>query len=313
MAALLLALSLAGAPRPAARPVAVLVPGTLNYAVPGGLTDGPDGEDLKRHPYFSRAVVEAVEAAGYEAFVVDGLDPLGTLEGNGDKTAAALRAWYGRRRPAKDAPVTVVGHSAGGLFALRAAAACRELPVVRVVLVGTPLSGSAVADAVFGGTPRRAEELLTEFARALPRVDLRGLRQLTAAGVGRFLASVRLPRGLAVTAVGGSQAPPPSPLQAMDADYLAPLWTLTGRLIGVESDGLVQVESAYAPRQPLLADDDSVVPVRPLRGLHARLDHAEQFLDSRIFAALGFRGASELESRQRALYSAVLERAGGSS
>jgi len=45
------------------------------------------------------------------------------------------------------APVHLVGHSLGGLLLLRFAAACPELPLGRMVLLGSPVNGSRAARA----------------------------------------------------------------------------------------------------------------------------------------------------------------------
>lgn len=56
-------------------------------------------------------------------------------------------------------PVHLVGHSLGGLLALRACLAAQDLPLGRIVCLGSPLKGSAVARA-FGRLGRGGEILL---------------------------------------------------------------------------------------------------------------------------------------------------------
>lgn len=292
---LLCALWLSSRTSHASEGVAVLVPGTLNSVVPG----------TARSPYFSAAILESVEAAGYEAFVVKGLDPVGRLEENGETTLKSLRAGYLSRHPLKDAPITLLCHSAGGLYALYAAANAGDLPIRRIIMVSTPLQGSHLADAILGGG--NAEELRGQLASYSLTVNLDGLRELGTKSVARFLTKVRLDPSIRLYAVGGSQGAPPGPLQAMDVEYLSPVFTITNGIIGSESDGIVERSSAYG-RDAVIRDTDGArMNVQSLERLHANLDHAEQLLDWRVLEALGFYNAFVIERRQRNFYSEVLK------
>lgn len=277
--------------------VAFLVPGTLNSVVPG----------TGRSPYFSAAIVETVAGAGYEPVVVKGLDPIGTLERNGAVVLRTLREEYLRRHPRKDAPITLLCHSAGGLYALYAAALARDLPIRRIIMISAPLKGARLADAVLGA--RADDGALRRELESYPlTINLDGLKQLGSKGVAAFLAALRLDPGIRLYAAGGSQGPPPGPLRAMDVDYLSPVFTLTNKIIGRESDGIVERDSAYG-RPLVLGTDEAPIPVQNLEGLHAGLDHAEQIVDWRLLEVLGFYNAYRIEDRQRALYGRALSEA----
>ena len=295
--ALLCAICLSPRASDAAVGVAVLVPGTLNSAVPG----------TPHSSYFSAAILETVRTAGYETFVINGLDPLGGLEQNGAATLKALREDYLSGHPGKDAPITLVCHSAGGLYALYAAANAGDLPIRRIIMVSAPLEGSLLADHVLGG--RGQEESLRRDLSALPlTINLDGLKQLGTKGVADFLAKIRLDPEIHLYAVGGSQRPPPDPLHAMDVEYLSPVFAITNRIIGRESDGIVERASAYG--SPVIRGTDGrPMSIRKLESLHADLDHAEQLLDWRILETLGFYNAFLVERRQKIFYAEILKAA----
>lgn len=88
-------------------------------------------------PMAMRRFASRLRAAGYDTDIAGYRSIVGT-------TDAAVRQLHDRLR---DAPAThVIGHSLGGLVALEALRADPTLPVQRMVCLGTPLCGSAVAD-----------------------------------------------------------------------------------------------------------------------------------------------------------------------
>jgi pimeloyl-ACP methyl ester carboxylesterase len=296
---LALACALALAARAArAEETTFLVPGTLNSIVPG----------TPYSPYFSAAILETVKASGSEAFVIKGLDPIGGLEKNGEATLKDLREIYLSRHPRKDAPITLLCHSAGGLYALYAAAHAGDLPIRRIVMISTPLGGARLAEYFLGGGSAAAPSARELSAFPLT-INLDGLRQLAPKGVADFLSNIRLDPSIRLYAAAGSQRPPESPLRAMDVQYLSPVYVLTNRIIGAESDGIVERTSSYGGGAAIRGTDGSPMPIRSLERLHADLDHAEQLLDWRLLEALGFYNAFLIERRQREFYSAIMKAA----
>ena len=301
--AILLALSCASLSR-AADPVAILVPGTLNSFVPGGADDA----ELRAYPYFSKAVVDSVRARGFETHVVRGLAPTGRLEANGRQVLDDAQAWYFSRHPRADAPITLLGHSAGGLYALFAAANHGRLPIDKVILVSTPLEGARLADFVMRGGPA-AQKLWDALLTYRPYLDLSGLKEMRQAEVARFLSVLRFEPNLKVYAVGGAQPIARGPLEASNPDFLSPPLELTGRAIAVESDGIVDTASAYGAGARLLTTTGEPVEIVRLREERAALDHPEQFMDYRLQGFLGTRSAWIIEGRQRGFYSRLLRAA----
>jgi pimeloyl-ACP methyl ester carboxylesterase len=70
-----------------------------------------------------------------------------------EQSAARLRAFLLARRRA--GPVHLVGHSLGGLVVLRTLAQHPDLPVGRVVLLGSPAAGSAAVEQLLPSTRGR--------------------------------------------------------------------------------------------------------------------------------------------------------------
>lgn len=103
------------------------------------------------------------------------------------------------RLEASDAPVHLVGHSLGGLVALRALSMSAEQAVGRVVCLGSPLAGSAaalglgrfpLAPALMG----RSRRLLAEGIGSVEgRVDVGSIAGTRAMGLGRFFGRLQGP------------------------------------------------------------------------------------------------------------------------
>ncbi|WP_045728265.1 alpha/beta fold hydrolase [Xanthomonas sp. GPE 39] len=87
-----------------------------------------------------------------------------TVFGGADAALPQLHAHIARL--AVSGPVALVGHSLGGLIALHALRQMPALPVTRVVCLGSPLAGSAVAGAL---VQRRLGVVLGRSAALLQR------------------------------------------------------------------------------------------------------------------------------------------------
>jgi pimeloyl-ACP methyl ester carboxylesterase len=79
-----------------------------------------------------------LRVAGFEPEIF----PYASVFGASEPAVNRLREWLARE------PCGVVGHSLGGLIALEALRAQPELPVTRVVCLGSPLHGSGTAKAM---------------------------------------------------------------------------------------------------------------------------------------------------------------------
>lgn len=100
--------------------------------------------------------------------------------------------------PARDT-VHLVGHSFGGLIALRAAAAANRAPGGRLVLLGTPTAGSGAAAALARlpvlhfALGRSGAALTSPVARREVPCEIGVIAGSRAAGLGRFFAHFREP------------------------------------------------------------------------------------------------------------------------
>ena len=98
------------------------------------------------------------------------------------------------RLRATDGPVTLVGHSLGGLIALEALRQAPDLPVSRVVCLGSPLRGSGAARGLAGRTwtapvlGRSSHLLQRGFERWEGKPPVGMVAGNVAHGVGRYFA-----------------------------------------------------------------------------------------------------------------------------
>ncbi len=102
---------------------------------------------------------------------------------------------------ARPAPVHLIGHSLGGLVVLRLLERHAQLPIGRIVLLGSPVNGSESAQgfarlpgmrALFG--PMAGEELLAAGARAWRHPAALGVIAGTQSlGLGRIFSSLPVP------------------------------------------------------------------------------------------------------------------------
>ncbi len=94
-------------------------------------------------------------------------------------------------------PAHLIGHSLGGMVCLLAAQQS-DVPIGRIVCLGSPLTGSASAKAVHGrglgfGMGRSAETLLHGFDQAPSGRDIGVIAGTRAAGIGRLFRAMRGP------------------------------------------------------------------------------------------------------------------------
>lgn len=114
----------------------------------------------------------------------------------GGAEAALPRLRQRIQRLAQQGPVALVGHSLGGLIALQALRQAPQLPVTRVVCLGAPLAGSAVAQTLL----RRGLGVALGRSAALLQ---QGLGQWDgSAAVGMVAGSVALGVGNRIAALG---------------------------------------------------------------------------------------------------------------
>jgi len=130
-------------------------------------------------------LVERLRAAGFEAETFGYPSVLGGAELAANRLAERLRGDERRGH----SPAHLVGHSLGGLVSLLAARN-PELPVRRIVCLGSPLTGSGAARAVHGrglgfGMGRSARVLLKGLEQAPPQREVGAIAGTLEVGLGR--------------------------------------------------------------------------------------------------------------------------------
>lgn len=286
-----------GAPRGSA---VALIPGTWNSIAPGAARWDSIRKDLEISPYYSRDILEAFEQAGHQVHVVKRLAWFGDLNANGDGALKEIEEWYTREFPSRDVPLILVGHSAGGFYALHVAAHSEILPIKRIFLISTPLLGLELADQVFNGSLggkllQKAMELSGGF------LDFRGFPAMLPENISHFVNANAVPRSVEIVATAGTQPFPNFPWELADAEVLSPFMALVGSFIPGASDGMVSRKSSYGTGfygdRPLTVRAD----------LEMNLDHPEQVMDYRIFQLLGAVHASRIQSEQKRFYHAIAQ------
>lgn len=283
----------------------VLVPGTFNSLLPGTVRHDMVRKVWEVHPYYSENIIQTIESLGYVVYVVKRLHSAGSFERNGGLTFRQLRKWYQANYPDGNLPITMIGHSAGGLYALFAAHLNHSLPIKRVVLMASPISGLALANSYFS-IPILGDlsEVVINYASSL--LDLRGLPQMRSERVKQFLQSLRLDTQTRVFAVGLTQAESKGYESRKNADYLCLACRLTALLIDEPSDGIIGISSAYGVQAKTFNRNGEEVWFHRLVKQHGFLDHSEQTMDSRIFEFFGVKNAGFIRQEQNRFFRSLL-------
>ena len=285
--------------------VIALVPGTINHLAPGSIqVDIPAGE-LELSPYFSGTILKTLKDLGYAVMVVRDLAALGSAEVNGTQAAAELRDWYLSRFPARDVPITLLAHSAGGFYALRASEEARDLPIKQLALVQVPITGADLANLAVS-SPDVASHFQFLFEKSQGVIDLRGLPEMTTERSRAFLSRLKLDPRLKITSFGCTQRPSLNPLAIMDAHYLWPIFYATSALIEGPADGVVGLHTVYGDQLNLPTADGKSLRIAANHDVTCNLDHPQQVLDYRLFRFLGQHHVGYIAEEQARFYTAIV-------
>lgn len=256
--------------------IVVFVPGFFNSFAP---------------EYFSDDIVSAMKNKGFAVVIAQKLNPVGTIEENGERVLYLLQSV---RQLAPNSEVSVIGHSAGGLYALYAInKGARD--VKALITVSTPFNGVEFVE--------NWRENSWIFKTVMDWAHIDGLRQLTTPFVQQFIKSVRVPSSLKIIAYGGYQ---PIHWDITNAANMTAVLSITAKSMKGPSDGIVTYESALHTTS-IPTTEKTLNKVRSDRSVVLDLEHWEQVLDYRNFYLLGVRNPRIIRDRQIQFYSNIGE------
>ena len=258
-----------------AHPSVVLVPGFFNSFAP---------------EYFSEDIIKTFEQKGFKTYVVEGLDPIGTIEENGEKLIPLLK----KITQTEGEEPQIVAHSAGGFYSLYAINK-GQLKIKNLITVSTPYEGLDFIQAW--------RDKSSLFSELMNFCKLEGLRQLTPPYVAEFMKKVRVPEQLQIFTFGGWQ---PRSLDIWNAKNISGVLRITDHFIPGDSDGIVSFKSSLGIRNLLTVSNKSAkMYVDP--NYLIPLEHWEQVLDYRNFVLLGTRNIGVIRDRQIQFYGGLAD------
>lgn len=254
--------------------IVILVPGFFNSFAP---------------EYFSQDIVRSFEAKKLKVIVAKGLNPIGTIQDNGERV---FQLFQSVRLQNPTSEINVVGHSAGGLYALYAIN--KGAYFIKTILsVSTPFDGIEFVE--------NWDSRSHLFSELMKLCWLEGLRTLTKPTVNRFIASVKVPSSLKILAFAGYQ---PVKLNIFDAANMSAVLSVTDAFMNGPSDGIVSFKSATSTTN-INTLQKSILTVKPELQNYIPLEHWEQVLDYRHFVLLGTPNIKLIRQRQIQFYSNI--------
>lgn len=242
--------------------------------------------------YFSDNIVSTFQKRGLKVYVVKGLNPVGTVEENGERLTRFLNQVELLEKRKVD--FNIVAHSAGGLYTLYVAHK-QMFSIKNLITVSTPYKGVEFV--------QKWAENCTIFDILTRLAYLEGLRQLSPNGVNKFIESIRVPANLKITAFGGLQG---KSLDIWNARNLSLPFRVTGAYISEKSDGIVGFSSSMAVGR--IKTTAGILAVqKSYPDYKINLDHWEQVLDGYSFLILGIRNPSYIVKEQTRFYSGVAD------
>ena len=255
----------------------VLVPGYFSSAVPGG-----PGAGWNR-PYFSQDIVQIYQRAGYRVYVVNNLNPLGTIEQNGELLIQYLKVVQSQLSAGES--LQILAHSAGGLYSLYASDHA-NFPIARLITVDTPFDGVE-----FIGNLTSAVPGIGKMANDL---NLQSLTQLKPSTVTQFIASITHKPQFPIVAYKGYQS---KGFDIFSASNLSPVFYFTEALMSNPSDGIVTNSSALsrAGFNGYSRTQDYI-----------HLDHWKQTVDADYFVFAAMTDLNYIRQEQNRFYTSIL-------
>lgn len=267
----------------AAEKVFILVPGFFNSAIPSLPLKMSLPEMLNpwEQPYFSKDVINVFKKEKVRVHVVKNLSPLGGIRENGE-----LLADYLEQVPCSSCEMTIIGHSAGGLYALWALSH-KNFPVKKLITLSTPYGGLKFLESLNQNVPG--------LESALNFFWMENLVNLTADKVAQELSQIKIQQTLVLEVHAGYQS---TSLFINDWENLSWPLAILQQLADGPSDGIVTVKSSLSARgydfgpQVHMQIVEDLIPI----------EHWEMAADSRFFRFLNVWNYQEIAFAQRELF-----------
>jgi hypothetical protein len=265
--------------------IVILVPGFFN-------TPGQKGIGLQ---YFSQNIVNSVRKLGYTPIVIGDLNPVGSLQVNGDLLLNDLRV-IGAQYP--QSSITVLAHSAGGLYVAHALTVQPDLPIANVVTISTPYAGADLVDLV---------KWIPGFATVTDALDLSALQEFESAKMQSTLAALRIPQRVRWVSLGAAQ-PACVMLSCALAEYQTWLLSIPWSFAKKLGDGVVSVDSATARGVTVAMTEggDKLIELWP--DYVIPLEHWKIVLDAGIFSLFNEINTHWITTTQRDMVTTILTR-----
>ena len=270
-----------------AKPVIVLVPGFFNSLAPG----------TSAGPYYSSTVVRTLSGSA-QVFVIDNLSPVGRVAENGERLATYLN---GIRKQYPGQPIILLTHSAGGFYSFYALTHHPDLPVKAIVTMALPYAGVEWISNLTFKFPQL--ESIAEF------LSLGSLEEFESANAIKMSQSFRLPDGVRVIAIAGTQ-PPCLGLGCALAENLSWPLAMTQETMSQASDGIVTLDSALAKGLALRSNSGRWLQIERWSDINIGLEHWEMVIDSTFSVLVGVVDTGYIDRQQKSIYSQILKRLG---
>lgn len=279
--------------------VVVLVPGFFSSIVPLFQKEN----SFIVSPYWSDTIVSIFQRAGYTVFIVNNLNPIGSIEENGLRLMtymSGVEKFFTQRK--MSAQYYFVGHSAGGLYSLYALSQYTRSnsplahSIKKIISVSTPFGGASVLDDFYAQL-----SIVGDFIKW---ISLRSLKELSREKVESFLSKVRVPADLQYYSFPSYQE---GGKDWSDAHYRSWPFYLSGMFIQTISDGLISYQSSLSSKDHVMTIGNSRLPIQTFPQEYIHLDHGKQVLDFRAFKVLGVKNVEVIRDEQIRFYSRVTE------
>ncbi|MGZ3690974.1 MAG: lipase family alpha/beta hydrolase [Pseudobdellovibrio sp.] len=242
--------------------------------------------------YFSDDIVNTFQKRGLKVYVATGLNPIGTIEDNGERLEKMLANVEALEKHKVD--FNIVAHSAGGLYTLYVANK-GNFNIKNLLSVSTPYKGVEFI--------QKWIDDCTIFDELTKWAHLDGLRQLTPNGVAAFIDKIRVPANMKVIAFGGTQG---VSLDIWNSRNLSLPFVVTDHYISEDSDGIVGFSSAMAVGR-IKTTLGTMAVQKNFPNFQINLDHWEQVLDGNSFILFGIRNPDYIVNEQVRFYSGLAD------